>query len=233
MRVSTRSRGQALFETAIMMPLFLLAFFGLIWAMKDASLSARSALAVRYGGMVDSMQQPYVAYSLYNVYATLDNVVPAANATCYPGNTAQLSTGYEPFWLPSSAAALVTPCASKIVIISTPESYTQPVILRNDYSSITATAPVSGYISGALNGTTTTVRAAQNFFRGPDVGTILTCTTLGPVIKASFEGRSDTAVPTGLMNSIPYAPATAQVVTGTTGTCYPTTSSYTAPASPY
>jgi hypothetical protein len=183
--------------------------------------------------MVDSMQQPYVAYSLYNVYATLDNVVPAANATCYPGNASQLTTGYRSFWLPSSSAALVTPCASKIVIISTPETYTQPVILRNDYSSITASAPVSGYISSTLHGSTTSVSAAENFFRAPDVGTLLTCTTLGPVLKASLEGRSDTAVPTGLMNSIPYAPATAPVVTGTTGSCYPTTTSYAAPASPY
>jgi hypothetical protein len=217
-----------------MMPLFLLGFFGVIWAMKDASLSARVALAVRYGGMVDSLQQPYVAYSLYNVYATVDNVVPAQNATCYAGDAAQLSAGYHSFWLPVSSA-LITPCVSTIVIISSPETYTQPVILRNDYSSMSATAPVSGYISlSALHGaTTTTVKAAENFFRSPDVGTILTCTTLGPAIKASFEGRSDAAVPTGLMNSIPYAPATAAVVTGTTGSCYPTTSSFAAPVAPY
>jgi len=216
-----------------MMPLFLLGFFGLIWAMKDSSLSARAALAVRYGGMVDSMQQPYVAYSLYNVYATIDNVVPAANATCYSGDASQLTTGYRSFWLPKTTAALVTPCVSKIVIISSPETYTQPVILRDNYSSISATAPVSGYLASVLNGSTTSVSAAENFFRPPDVGTILTCTTLGSVIKASLEGRSDTAVPTGLMNSIPYAPATAAVVTGTTGSCYPTTSSYAAPTSPY
>jgi hypothetical protein len=222
-----------------MMPLFLLGFFGLIWAMKDASLAARTGLAVRYGGMVDAMQQPYVAYSLYNVYATLDNFVPPANAACYPGNVSQLTTGYEPFWLPTTAAPLVTPCKSTIVIISTPETYTQPVILRNDYSSITATAPVNGYLStAALHGAaSTTARAATNFFRSPDVGTILTCTTLGPVIKASIEGRSDTAVPTSLSatgaNTMPYAPATAAVVTGTTGSCYPTTTSYAAPTSPY
>jgi hypothetical protein len=233
MRGGGRRRGQAIFETALMMPIFLLAFYGLLWAMKDASLSERAALAVRYGGMVDSMQQPYVAYSLYNVYATLDNVVPAANATCYPGDPSQLTTGYRSFWLPSSSAPLVTPCSTQVVIISSPETYTQPVILRNNYSSISATAPIAGHISSALPGTTTTVTAAENFFRSPDVGTILTCTTLGPVIRNSLEGRSDSAVPTGLMNSIPYAPATAAVVTGTTGSCYPTTSSYAAPVSPY
>ncbi len=219
-----------------MMPLFLIAFFGLVWAMKDSSLAARVELAVRYGGMVDSLQQPYVAYSLYNIYATLDNVVPASNATCYPGNASQLTTGYVSFWLPNSSAALVSPCVSTIVIISSPETYSQPVILRDDYSSISATAPVSGYISrSALNGaTTTTVTAAENFFRAPDLGTILTCSTLGPAIRSSLEGRSDTAVPAGLMNSIPgNSIATAQVVTGTTGSCYPTTSSYPAPTVPY
>jgi len=220
-----------------MMPLFLVAFFGLIWAMKDSSLSARAALAVRYGGMVDSLQQPYVAYSLYDVYATIDNVVPAANTTCYPGDASQLTAGYHAFWLPNTTAALVTPCATKVAIISSPETYTQPVMLRNDYASITATAPVGGYLTSALHGSTTTVRAAENFFRGPDVGTIMTCTTIGAVIKASLEGKSDTAVPTSLSstgaNAMPYTPATAGVVTGTTGSCGPTTSSFTAPAAPY
>ncbi len=238
MRGRVRRRGQAIFETAIMMPLFLIGFFGLVWAMKDASLAARVELAVRYGGMVNSLQQPYLAYSLYDVYATLDNVVPAANAQCYSGDPSQLTTGYNPFWLPSSSAALV-PCssanASTIVIISSPEPYSQPVILRNDYSSISATAPVSGYISrSALNGSmATTVKAAENFFRSPDIGTILTCTTLGPAVRNTLEGRTDTAVPTGLMNTMVTSPPTAQVVTGTTGSCYPTTYSYPAPTAPY
>jgi hypothetical protein len=35
------------------------------------------------------------------------------------------------------------------------------------------------------------------------------------------------------MNSIPYAPVATSVVTGTTGSCYPTTNSYAAPVAPY
>jgi hypothetical protein len=235
-RVS-RSRGQALLETAIAMPLFLLGLFGVIWAMKDASLSARAQLAVRYGGMVDSLEQPYEAYSLYAMYATIDNVVPAANTACYSGDSAQLSLGYSSFWRPAGSAALVSPCASSVVVVTGPETYTQPVILRNNYSSLSATTAVNGYISAAaLNGdSTTTVRAAENFFRSPDVGTILTCTTLGSAVKASLEGHNDTNVPTTLTTAMPTVPTTAAVVPPTTtAACAPSTSSFTpAPSAPY
>jgi hypothetical protein len=235
MRYGARSRGQALFETAIAMPLFLIGLFGVMWAMKDASLSARTQLAVRYGGMVNSLQQPYQAYSLYAMYATIDNVVPATNTACYQGDGTQLTSGYGAFWLPSSSSALVSPCSSAISIVSSPETYTQPVILRNNYSSITATTPVNGYISAAaLHGATTTgVRAAENFFRTPDVGTMLTCTTLGSAIKISLEGKTDTAVPSGLTTAMPTVPTPQTVVTGTSAACAPTTTTFVAPAAPY
>jgi len=235
MRYDMRSRGQALFETAIAMPLFLLGLFGVIWAMKDASLSARAQLAVRYGGMIDSLQQPYQAYSLYAVYATIDNVVPATNTTCYAGDGTQLTSGYAPFWLPTSSAALVAPCSSAITIVSSPETYTQPVILRNNYSTITATTPVNGYISAAaLHGvTTTSVRAAENFFRTPDVGTMLTCTKLGAAVKLSLEGKTDPTVPSSLTTAMPTTPTAQTVETGTSAACAPTTSTFVAPAAPY
>ena len=227
------SRGQAVVETAIAMPLIVLALFAVIWAMKDASLSARAQQAVRYGGMIDSLQQPYVAYSLYTIYATIDNVVPAANSACYNGDGTQLSSGYAPFWLPTSSAALVTPCATAISIVTGPETYTQPVILRNNYSSLKATTTAATTV---LHGeTTTTVRGAENFFRSPDVGTMLTCTTLGSVIKNSLEGRNDPNVPTSLTTAMPLNPTTTALVpSGETAACAPSTSSFTpAPSAPY
>jgi len=230
-----RSRGQALLETCIAMPLFLLGFFGVIWAMKDASLSARTQLAVRYGGTVDSLQQPYEAYSLYALYAAIDDAPPADNAACYSGDAGKLSTGYAPYWLPDTTAPLVTPCSSTVAIVSGAEVYSQPVILRNNYSSIFATTGVNGYISAAaLNGATETgTRAAENFFRTPDLGTLLTCTSLGPLVKGSLEGLSDTAVPATAPTPIPTTPVTSAVVTGTSSACAPSTTSFTAPANPY
>lgn len=238
MRFGMRSRGQALLETAIAMPLFLLGLFGVIWAMKDASLSARTQLAVRYGGTVDSLQQPYDAYSLYALYASIDDFVPPANAACYSGDASQLSAGYSPFWLPATTSPLISPCSSTVTIVSGSEPYSQPVILRNNYSSILATTQVNGYISSAaLNGATATgTRAAENFFRSPDLGTLLTCTNLGPLVKASLEGESDTAVPTVAPTQMPMTPTpptSSTVVTATDGSCAPTTTSFAAPSAPY
>jgi hypothetical protein len=230
-----RSRGQALLETAIAMPLFLLGLFGVIWAMKDASLSARTQLAVRYGGTVDSLQQPYEAYSLYAMYAAIDNVVPAGNTACYSGDASTLSQGYAPFWLPQTTSPLVSPCVSAVTIISRSETYSQPVILRNNYSSMLATTQVNGYISSAaLNGASATgTSAAENFFRTPDIGTLLTCTSLGPLVKASLEGESDPAVPAAAPTPMPATPITSPVVTGTDASCTPTDTSFNAPAAPY
>jgi hypothetical protein len=230
-----RSRGQAVLETAIAMPLFLLGLYGVIWSMQDASLSARVQLATRYGGTVNSLQQPYLGYSIYEMYATIDNVVPASNTNCYPGDPTQLSTGYASFWLPASSGPLVTPCSSSLSFVTGSETYSQPVILRNDYSSIAATTAVNGYVSrAALHGaTTTTVRAAENFFRPPEIGVLLTCTTLGAAVKASLEGKSDTAVPSGLTTAMPQTPTTAAVVTGTGPACAPTTTTYATPLAPY
>lgn len=193
-----RSRGQALFETAIAMPLFLIGLFGVMWAMKEASMSARVQLAVRYGGMVTQLSQPYDSFSLYSLYATIDNDQPASVKACFNGDSTQLSNNYAPYWLPAPSPApapVVSPCASSVVLINSPEAYSQPIILRSNYSSIAASVPVNGYISAAaLHGAgTSTVRAAQNFFRSPDVGTVLSCTELGPQIKLTLEGRTDTS----------------------------------------
>jgi hypothetical protein len=235
---TTRDRGQAVYETTIAMPLFLLGLWGVIWAMKEASLSARVQLAVRHGGMVSSLSQPYESFSLYSMYATIDNAAPSAVATCYAGDASQLTSGYAPFYQPAASPApapLVSPCASSVSLITGPETYSAPIILRNDYASITAAAPVNGYLSDtALSGlSATTVRAAENFFRAPDVGTVLSCSELGPAIKASLEGATDTTTSgTAVASPLPTTVTTSAVIPATTtAACASTT--YTAPTAPY
>ncbi len=231
MKRKSHSRGQAVYETAAVMPVFLIALFGVIWAMKDASLSERVHLAVRYGGMVSSQQQPYESYSLYAMYATIDNVVPTGATTCYAGNPAELSSGFASFWLPATSESMFATCPGSVVFVRSPETYSEPVILRNDYATIEAAAPVGGFLEGAvMHGVgATNVRAAENFFRSPDVGTLLTCTTLGAAVKKSLEGETDTSTAppaTPMPTSVP----TATVVTGTTAACAtPTFAPATAP----
>jgi hypothetical protein len=233
-----RSRGQALYETAIAMPLFLLGLYGVLWAMREASLAARVQLAVRHGGMVSSLSQPYESYSLYSLYATIDNQAPAAAGACYQGDPTQLTEGYAPFYQPAPSPApapVVAPCAGKVSLITGPEIYSAPVILRNDYASITASAPVDGYLStSALHGlNATSVRAAQNFFRSPDVGTLLSCSELGPAVKLSLEGKTDpttsgTAAATPMPTTVTADPV---VPPGEGPDC--ATATYATPEDPY
>jgi hypothetical protein len=221
------------FETAAAMPVFLIALFGVIWAMKEASLSERVHLAVRYGGMVSSLQQPYSSYSLYAMYAAIDNVVPSGVTTCYPGDTTQLTAGYASFWHPVSSGPLLGSCPSSVVLITGPESYSQPIILRNDYATMTAAAPVSGFLSTAvLQGqASTSVAAAENFFRSPDVGALVSCTSLGSAVKASLEGAADTTTSTVPATPLPMTVAGSPVVTATNSTC--ASPNYAAPSPPY
>jgi hypothetical protein len=234
---TTRGRGQALYETAIAMPLFLLGLWGVIWSMKEASLASRVQLAVRHGGMVSSLSQPYESFSLYSLYATIDDAAPAAVSACYPGDPTQLTSGYAAFYQPAASPApapVVSPCASSVSLITGPEVYSAPIILRNDYASITAAAPVNGYLAGGtLNGlSATSVRAAQNFFRAPDVGTVLSCSELGPAIKLSLEGATDTSSPAVAATPLPMTVTADPVIPATTtAACASTT--YAAPTSPY
>jgi hypothetical protein len=254
MKYARSSRGQALYETTIAMPLFLVGMFGVMWAMKQSSLSERVQLATRYGGMVASLAQPYEQFSLLSMYATIDNAPPSIRSTCYDGANSSVQaqlTGPAPasplpsFWLPAASPApaslLASPCTSQIAVITTSgtETYSQTVLLRNNYSSISAAAPVNGFISSAaLKGSSaTSVRAAQNFFRSPDVPTILLCTnvagSLGPAVKNGLEAMNDTTTTTAVPTPMPTTvPATGIVSATTLATCA-NTSTFAAPTAPY
>src|SRR5271156_821347 len=65
-------RGQALTETTIALPLFLMGLFGIMWAVREGAMSERVQMGVRYGGVVTQLANPYADYSLYAMYATID-----------------------------------------------------------------------------------------------------------------------------------------------------------------
>ena len=72
MLMRKHARGQAVLETALFMPLFLLGLFGVMLAGKEGALSERVQLGIRYGGVISSLQQPYLSYSIYSMYSTID-----------------------------------------------------------------------------------------------------------------------------------------------------------------
>jgi len=235
----THSRGQALYETTIAMPLFLIGLFGVIWAMKDATLSERVQLATRYGGMVSALHEPYLTFSIYSMYATIDDQKLTAQPGC--GDEIGQLTSNAAFWQPTTAT-VTTACPVSLSLIGTngAETYSQSILLRNNYTAINAQTLVNGFISNAaLHGsTTTTVRAAQNFFSSPDVASLLTCTTLGTPIKNSLEGESDTTTVTSANLATPMpttVTANSVIPAGETSACDPevNTPTYGAPSAPY
>src|ERR1700676_5424184 len=110
--VIARSRGQALVETAVALPIFLLVMFGVVWALQTGVLGERVEMVARYGGMVSAEINPYQQYSLYAAYSAAAGVaLPATCATPPPDliqNGAPLAAPAAPtlaFWQPATGTA--------------------------------------------------------------------------------------------------------------------------------
>jgi len=182
-------RGQAIFETAIALPLFLLGLFGVMWSVRASALSERVQLGVRYGGVVNAVQNPYLSYSLFSMYATLDGQSPVDLTKCPNADTSALTSGRATFWHPSGTP--LTDCKSSVNLlpVASPNQY---ILLQNDFVALTAVAPVDGYLSANnIISATRSQLASANFFRSPDIGQLMSCTPIGQAVKASLEGGSD------------------------------------------
>lgn len=204
------SRGQALFETAAMMPLFLLGLFGIFFAVRASALSERTQIGVRYGGLVHALDNPYLSYSIYSVYSTIDGTPPVdPNADCAAAQISELTASRARFWQPVGAP--LTFCSGAVTGVPVPSS-NGSVLLENDFIGLEASAQIQGsFLQAAFRGqTSATTSASQNFFRSPDVGRLMSCTSLGSPIKRSLEGANDTQTltvpPTAMPPQIPATP---------------------------
>jgi len=203
-----RERGQALVETAIMMPVFLLGLFGTIWAVRESTLSERVQESVRYGGAVSLQHNPFESYSLFSLYNVLDGAPSPTGACAFDGGPA-LSSG-RAFWLPT-AGSTTENCTEYISRVG---AVNDGVVLQNSIINVSAAAPEGGYLLGnAFNNRNYSVQASQNFFRSPDIGQLAACTPLGNAIKRSLEGGvNDGATTTNVPTPLPLRPVANQVV---------------------
>ena len=199
-------RGQALMETAISLPLFILAMYGLFWSIRMSTLGERLQLGTRYGGTVSALSDPYDSYSLYAMYATMDNAAPTTTVACgIPAQTNALN-GRVPFF--TAVGPIPNPTCSPLFIqFFGPETYTQPVMLQSQWVSLTASMPVNGLSFFSSTVPPATI-ASQNFLRSPDVGRITACSTLGGPFKKSLEPATDTAPPTTPATGLPLTVTT-------------------------
>jgi hypothetical protein len=237
MKFTTRhaSRGQAVFETAIAIPLFLIGLFGVIWTFRTGILSEQVQQSVRYGGLVSALANPYESYSLYTLYATIDQNPPTHTRDCVGGSTNVVAQGHSVFWQPGATPTQVTPTCG-LAILFTSTGVSSPIILYSDYVSASAMPQLTGQYGGLIYGKNT-VSASQNFFRSPDVGALLNCSHLGFAVKRSLEGDGDPYTPTTVPTPFPQTvtPTVQDIIpNNVANNCYTATAnSYGGPTAPY
>lgn len=206
-------RGQAIVETVVFLPMFMLALFGILWTVQIAVQYERTESAVRYAGLISQRVSPYTDYSLYSMYTQL-GVTTIPTITCVLPLTAPLSdaaptytssqtaTASTPFWTPTNA----TPACPSAGLVGAPVGvgFNQDVILSQQQPGMTATIAVPGTLTAKL-GAFSTAYASQTFFRPVGINVILACyPSLNTQITSSLEWSTDPASatsPAALSNS--------------------------------
>jgi hypothetical protein len=204
--VRRHPRGQALIESAIALPVFLLALFGVMWALQSGVLGERVQLAARYGGMVSAQSNPFDSYSLYSAYSASNGVpiVPPCNAppaSAIITNTSPISDPAPPtqsFWQPVAGSVSTTPSCGRTV--STAAGLSSPKLLGHVQISVDASNPVPNFlqsVAGAVTGWNATVNELQS----PDMSTLVVCY---PELSAAF--AASTTPPADNGNVVANAP---------------------------
>jgi len=190
--VTARSRGQALIETAVALPVFLLVMFGVMWALQTGVLGERVEMVARYGGMVSAEINPYQQYSLYAAYSAAAGApLPAICATPPPdliGNGAPLAAPVAQtlgFWQPASGTATAGAVCGRA--ISNGLGLSAPMILGRSAITVNAANDVPATLQ-PFTGAQTQRGATLNSFRSPDMATLIACY---PEMQAAFEHSID------------------------------------------
>jgi TadE-like protein len=189
--VTMRARGQALIETAVALPLFLLVMFGVVWALQTGVMGERVELVARYGGMVSAETDPYHQYSLYAAYsAAAGNPLSTSCATPPPAliqNGAPLAdpaTQTLPFWQPSKNSATATSVCGRT--LASGGSLSAPMLLGRAAITVNAANDVPVTLQ-PLAGTQTQRTATLNAFQSPDMATLIGCYS---ELQSAFENSA-------------------------------------------
>ena len=186
--LSARSRGQALVETALALPVFLLIMFGVMWAMQTGVLGERVELVARYGGMVSAQINPYQQYSLYAAYSAAAGAPLATSCTAPPsgligdaGPLAAPATPTLPFWQPAANSAWTAVACGKTLAAGA--GLSAPMMLGHAAITVNASSDVPSTLQ-AVAGAQTQRGATLNEFESPDMATLVGCYS---ELQAAFE----------------------------------------------
>jgi len=193
------ARGQALVETALVMPLFVLALYGTIWEIRAGVLSERVQSTVRNANIVLTHRDPLHDYSLLSAYNGMYNgsgasaPVPCASPTAQPLSASSAMNGKAgtPFFSPVAgsftAACNVVKGANPLISYTGSALLSGDVMLIQNDAQASAGVSVPAYLRNVLPMTTRSA-AEFNFFRPP---AILTMTTCVPGYNDSFTSTID------------------------------------------
>jgi TadE-like protein len=190
--VTRCSRGQALVETAIALPVFLFAMFGIVWALQIGVLGERVEMVARYGGMVSARINPYQQYSLYAVYSAAAGAPLATSCVAPPsallgngGPLAAPATQSQPFWQALAGSAVTGVGCGRIVAGSADLS--APMLLGRATITVEAANGVPDALQPML-GPQRQRLAKLNQFQSPDMATLVGCYA---ELQAAFEHSVD------------------------------------------
>jgi TadE-like protein len=190
--VTMRARGQALLETAIALPVFLLAMFGVVWALQIGVLGERVEMVARYGGMVSARINPYQQYSLYAVYSAASGaplptscVSPPSGLLTNAGPIAAPAAATQPFWQPAANSTAASAQCTKV--LANGSGLSAPMLLGRTKITAEAASDVPGFLQPAL-GTQRQRVTTLNQFESPDMSTLVGCY---PELQAAFAHSVD------------------------------------------
>ncbi len=182
-------RGQALVETAIFLPVALIALFGIIYFSRYGVLAERAQSAVRYGALISYAKAPvYSAADIYNAIAAGGTVRPSACPAAIGPDTIKALSEQNvagptpaPYWRPDSATAT---CTQSTLSFAGP-AYAASHMVTVTRQTATATMAVPGYLTKLL-GTSAVATATFAYVRSDSPGIIMYCTGSGPAVAAAL-----------------------------------------------
>ena len=210
MSVMRGSRGQALIEMTIALPIVLLALFGIMYVARLGVVDERAQLALRYGGIAGFITGSG-AYSAANIYANLNpSSVPQpcptpamgafSNSAPFPGPSS------APFWQPDSTSGSA-PCAPAVFGMGGAQ-FLASHFFSATALSVNANVAVPSYIQAALGESSQNVSVSETFVHPAFPGMIMYCSTevrnrVNGAITAEGSSIPPTPIPNGAPNPSP------------------------------
>jgi Flp pilus assembly protein TadG len=197
-------RGQAIVETVVFLPMFVLVFFGIIWSVQAAVQSERVQSAIRYAGLISQRANPYADYSLYSMYGQLGSLtlpavpctIPLTDALSDAAPTyssATAVTASTPFWTPAKSPQ--GSCTNNgLYGFAAGTGFAQDVILSEQQPGMTSSIPVPPTLVAAMGTALTSFYANGYFFKGVGENVLVACyASLNKQVTSSLQYGTDTS----------------------------------------